>query len=108
MVQVRQHPCRNIPLVPILVLDVNERGTRVLTTADGSIQKRNVDTFDMFAQAYWYLKSNKHNYRTVVIDNVTTLQEVAMKYIMKKESNIDLAKDMDMPTQRDWGTSSGP
>lgn len=87
---------------PLLVLDVNERGTRVLAKQEGC-SKRNVDVFEMFAQAYWYLKSGKHPYKTVVIDNVTTLQEVAMRYVMNKEATFDLSKDMDMPTKRDWG-----
>jgi phage nucleotide-binding protein len=88
---------------PVLVLDVNERGTRPLASSDGSRKKRSVDTFEMFVQAYWYLKAGKHPFKTVVVDNITTLQEVAMKYIMKKEADFDLSKDMDMPTRRDWG-----
>jgi phage nucleotide-binding protein len=88
---------------PVLILDVNERGTRVLASDDGKCKKRAVDTFEMFVQAYWYLRSGKHNFKTVVIDNVTTLQEVAMRYIMNKEADFELSKDMDMPTRRDWG-----
>ena len=88
---------------PILVLDINERGTRVMASDDGKCKKRSVDTFEMFVQAYWYLRSGKHQFQTVVIDNVTTLQEVAMRYIMNKEADFELSKDMDMPTRRDWG-----
>lgn len=88
---------------PVLVLDVNERGTRTMASEDGKCKKRTVDTFEMFVQAYWYLASGKHPFKTVVIDNVTTLQEVAMKYIMNKEADFELSKDMDMPTRRDWG-----
>lgn len=88
---------------PVLILDVNERGTRVLATESGPNRKRKVDTFEMFVQAFWYLKTGKHNFQTVVIDNITTLQEVAMKYIMNKEVEFNLSKDMDMPTKRDWG-----
>lgn len=88
---------------PVLILDVNERGTRVLASEDGKCKKRSVDEFEMFAQAFWFLKAGKHPFKTVVIDNVTTLQEVAMKYIMNKDTEYDLNKDMDMPTKRDWG-----
>jgi phage nucleotide-binding protein len=87
----------------VLVLDVNEKGTKVLASDKGGKDKRWIDTFEMFVQAYWYLRSGKHPYRTVVIDNITTLQEVAMKYIMNKEAEFDLSKDKDMPTKRDWG-----
>jgi len=91
---------------PVLVLDVNERGTRVLASTDGHCKKRLVDTFEMFVQAYWFLKSGKHQFKTVVIDNLTTLQEVCMRYVMNKEADFDLSKDMDLPTKRDWGGMS--
>jgi phage nucleotide-binding protein len=86
-----------------IIFDVNERGTRVLATEDGRVKKRAVDAFEMLVQGYWFLKAGKHPYKTVVIDNITTLQEVAMRYIMNKEADFDLSKDMDMPTKRDWG-----
>lgn len=87
---------------PILVLDINERGTKSMVGID-NIKKRSVDTFELFMMAYWYLKSGKHPFQTVVLDNVTTLQELVMKFIMKKEADFDSSKDMDMPTKRDWG-----
>lgn len=96
---------------PILVLDVNEKGTRSML-GHGSdeehphVKKRFVDTFEMFVMAYWYLKTGKHPYKTVVIDNATTLQEVGMKFVMKKEADNDLNKDMDMANKRDWGNLS--
>jgi hypothetical protein len=86
-----------------IIFDINERGTRVLATEEGRIKKRAVDEFEMLVQGFWYLKSGKHPFKTVVLDNITTLQEVAMRYIMNKEADFDLSKDMDMPTKRDWG-----
>ena len=87
---------------PVLVLDVNERGTKSMVGIEG-LKKREVDTFELFMMAYWYLKSGNHPFKTVVIDNVTTLQELVMKFVMKKESDFDSSKDIDMPTKRDWG-----
>lgn len=87
---------------PRLVLDINERGTRSMVGVPDT-QKRKVDTVDMFMMAYWFLKSGNHNFKTVILDNVTTLQEVFMKSILKKESDFDMSKDIDMPTKRDWG-----
>lgn len=87
---------------PRLILDINERGTRALAGTVDS-KKRFIDTFDMFQMAYWFLKSGNHPFKTVVLDNVTTLQELAMKFVMGKEADFDASKDMDMPTKRDWG-----
>ena len=86
---------------PVLVLDINEKGTKSLIGTGA--KKREIQTFEMFQMAYWYLKSGKHPYKTVVLDNVTTLQEMAMRYVMGKEADIDISKDMEMPTKRDWG-----
>src|SRR5690606_37061802 len=63
-----------------IIFDINERGTRVLATEEGRIKKRAVDEFEMLVQGFWYLKSGKHPFKTVVLDNITTLQEVAMRY----------------------------
>lgn len=87
---------------PRLILDINERGTKALVGTDGS-SKRFIDTFELFQMSYWYLRAGKHPFKTVVLDNVTTLQELAMKFIMGKEAIYDSSKDMDMPTKRDWG-----
>jgi phage nucleotide-binding protein len=87
---------------PRLILDLNERGTKALVGTKES-KKRFVDTFDLFQMSYWYLKTGNHPFKTVVLDNVTTLQELAMKFVMGKESVFDSTKDMDMPTKRDWG-----
>lgn len=86
-----------------IIFDINERGTRVLATEDGRVKKRAVDEFEMLVQGFWYLKSGNHPFKTVILDNITTLQEVAMRYIMNKEADFDLSKDMDMPSKRDWG-----
>ena len=76
-------------------------GTKPLVGTNS--KKRFIDTFDMFQMAYWYLKTGNHPYKTVVLDTVTNMQEIAMRFVMKKEQNWDATKDMDMPTKRDWG-----
>jgi hypothetical protein len=60
----------------------------------------------MFQMAYFYLRDGKHNFKTVVIDNVTNLQKLMLNYISDKEANWDPSKDKDMPTRRDYGSLS--
>jgi hypothetical protein len=84
-----------------LVLDFNERGTWPLKGTDA--RQRKVDTFEMFQMAYWFLKSGKHNFETVVLDTVTLWQDIVLRYIMGKERLWDTNKDLDMPSQRDYG-----
>jgi phage nucleotide-binding protein len=82
---------------PVLVLDCNEKGTKVLV-GTGS-KKRLVTTFDMFQMAYWYLKDGKHPYKTVVIDTVTNLAEITMRSILGE----DVTR---MPHKGDYGANS--
>lgn len=52
---------------------------------------------------YWYLKSGKHDRQTVVLDTVTALSALCMKFVLGDESSRDPTKDPDMPTKREWG-----
>jgi hypothetical protein len=87
---------------PRLFLDVNDRGTK---SAVGTVEscKRSIDTFDLFQMAYWYLKGGNHQFASVIIDHLSNLQKLMLNWIMKKESNWDPLKDMDMPNKRDYG-----
>lgn len=88
---------------PRLFLDIRERGLKSVVGAEGDQQKRVVDTFEMFQMAYWYLKSGKHGYQTVVLDNITNLQKLVLDYVMGKEENWDPNIDKDMPSRREYG-----
>jgi hypothetical protein len=88
---------------PRIFLDINDRGTKSAVGAQGINKKRPIDTFDLFQMAYWYLKGGNHPYVSVVIDHLSNLQKLMLNWIMKKESNWDPLKDMDMPSKRDYG-----
>lgn len=87
-----------------LIFDINEKGTK--SVKGMGLQKRFIDTFQMIEMGYWYLAAGNHPYKTVVLDTMTLLQDIALNFVMKKEAAWDTTKDLDMPTKRDWGSLS--
>lgn len=83
---------------PLLLVDVREQGTDGLRNVPG-IDVLPLETWDEFQELYWYLVSGEHSYKTVVIDTVTQLQDVAMEKVLK-----DDGKTVDsLVTQSNWG-----
>jgi hypothetical protein len=64
---------------PVLLLDVRDRGTDSISDCD--VRVKEIDTLDDIEDAYYYLKENPEEYKTVVIDTVTQLQQVFMEEV---------------------------
>ena len=61
---------------PLLVLDIREEGTKSIRKVPESKVFR-VKGWDDIEDIYWYLESNPGKYKSVGIDGVTTLQDMA-------------------------------
>ena len=84
------------------VVDCNERGSlsiRKFTEA----QVFKAETWTDIDLAFWYLKKGNHDRETVVLDTVTSLAQLCMKFVLGDEVSRDPTKDPDMPTKREWG-----
>ena len=86
---------------PILHLDIREKGT------DSVSDVKDLDTISLteweeFEQVYWYLASGEAPYKTVVIDAVSQLQDLALEKAMADEG-----KAGEKVSQRQWGVASG-
>lgn len=86
---------------PLLLLDIKEDGTDSISDVKG-IDVLRVKEWDEIEQVYWYLKSGKHKYRTVVLDAVTEMQGLAMA---KARADWKLS-DSDVISRRAWGQIS--
>lgn len=84
-----------------LVIDCNERGSLSIRNYPAQVFK--VETWTDIDLAYWLLHTGKHEFETVVIDTVSSLQNLGMKFILGDEASRDPTKDPDMPGKRDWG-----
>jgi hypothetical protein len=87
---------------PILLLDVQEHGTETIRLIDG-IDIRTLESWDEFEQGYWYLKNNDTKYKSIVVDQITQLQQLAMAKL-RDETKMD---PTDTFSRRDWGQVSG-
>lgn len=88
---------------PMLVLDIQERGTETIQGVEG-IDVLQVDTWEMLEEAYWYIETEGHKkYRTVSLDQITSLQALRMAKIRKDTE----MSPSDTFTKRDWGIISG-
>ena len=84
---------------PLLILDVNEIGTDSISNVEG-IDVVRVREWSDFEDLYWYIKSKEGYYKTVVIDQVSSMQEMACAQAM-------LDKDKTQMSQQLWGIAGG-
>jgi phage nucleotide-binding protein len=88
-----------------LIIDCEEKGSE---TVVGLPNQANVDVYELgrweeFNWMFWHLKANKHPYEVVVIDTVTMLSALCLKWIMGDERSRDTNLDPLMPSQRHYG-----
>lgn len=85
-----------------LIVDCNERGTLSVRHFK-DVQKFEVETWTDIDLAYWYLHKGDHDRQTVVIDTVSSLQSLCMKFVLGDEASRDPSKDPMMPSKREYG-----
>lgn len=86
----------------VLIVDCNEQGTLTV----GSFKDVDVFPIEVWSDidlAYWFLHTGNHKYQTVVIDTVTSLAALAMKFVLGDEASRDPTRDPMMPDKRSWG-----
>lgn len=87
---------------PLLLLDIQEKGTRTIRHVEG-IDRIQVDTWDILDSTYWWLEKKKREYATILLDQVTQAQDLA---IAKSRGDNDKADDA-LITKQMWGEISG-
>jgi hypothetical protein len=60
------------------------------------------ETWEDVVFAYWYLKEGNHNHETLVLDNVTMMQNLCSAYVLKEIAR-DGLRDPKTASQREWG-----
>ena len=87
---------------PMLLLDIREKGTDSISNVAG-VKVARIEEWPEFEAVYWYLKKNPGMFKTVVIDQITTLQDLAMLQARK-----NLGKDEDsLATKQIFGETGG-
>jgi AAA domain len=87
---------------PALVLDIREKGTDTIAKVPG-IDVLEVSEWEDIEKSYWYLKSKTHKYKTVILDQISQMQDVALLHVLEENGK----KEGDLLSKKDWGQISG-
>lgn len=92
---------------PMLLLDVKDEGTDSIADLKG-IKVFDVTSFEDFELAYYHLEKYPKRYKTVVIDTVSQVQQLAIKELMDNKRTMKgrSAGDWGSMKKRDWGDVS--
>lgn len=91
---------------PHLLLDINDQGTESVMDIEG-IDVKKINTWDDFELVYWWLKKNPKKYKTLTVDTVTQLQQVAIeKVLTDNDKDPSQAGGWGAMTKREWGQLS--
>lgn len=83
---------------PILFIDIREKGTDSVSNFE-NLDVVQVENWSELEEVYWFLKG-KHKYKSVILDQVSSMQDLAMEYAMAEEQK-------DQMSQRLWGIVGG-
>lgn len=86
---------------PLLLLDVNDRGTDSVSDVKG-VSVLHCDHWSDIEKAYWYLRKNK-KFKTVVIDTVSMMQDLAIEQVIEDKGGTTNGR---MMTKQDWGQAA--
>lgn len=87
---------------PLLLLDVREKGTDSIANVKG-VEVGRIEKWEDFENIYWYIESGTTKYKTVVIDQITQLQDLAIIQAMEDDGK----KVDDTISKRNWGQAAG-
>jgi hypothetical protein len=81
-----------------LVIDCNERGF------DSVQDRENVDIYQASSwedidPIYWHLRNGKHPYKVIVIDTITMMMSMGIKWVLKDSLDRDMSADPMMPSR---------
>lgn len=87
---------------PMLLMDINDKGWDSVSNVEG-IKVAQVSQWEQIEDIYWYLKSGKSGFKSVVLDQMTAAQKLAVDKGMRDEGK----DDKDQITKRVWGMAAG-
>jgi len=86
-----------------LILDINEQGTRSAAGKGTGAKYRTISNWNQIGAMYWYLKSGNHPYKSVALDTLTAMQEMAMAFVLGEAEERDPTRERSMPDKRSYG-----
>jgi len=87
---------------PLLLLDIREKGTDSIANVP-DVHVAAIREWNEFEGMYWFLAEGNHKYQTVVVDQITQLQDLAITQAMKDDGK----NPKDSISKRNWGQAAG-
>jgi hypothetical protein len=88
---------------PMLFLDVKDVGDDSISDVE-DLKVMDVREWNDFEMAYWWLKRNPKRYKSLAIDTVSQLQQLAIRKVLEdKSKDADHAGEWGVMTKREWG-----
>lgn len=84
----------------VLILDP-EHGTDRFHRRDPHVW--HIDAWEDMDEAYKFLRMTNHDYDWVAIDGLTKISNMALRWVMNKQEEVDLSRKPGMVIQRDYG-----
>lgn len=97
---------RTLATLPnVLIIDINDRGTRS-TKRDLDPHVYIVNRLPELDDIYWFLAEGDHSFESAAIDGVTSMQSLALKFVMNDEAIRDASRDPHMASKQVWGKAN--
>jgi len=84
----------------VLIVDC-EQGT--MSIEDTGVKVIEIKEFEDMNLVYWFLAKGDHNFKSVAIDSLTSLQAMGLDFVLNEAASLDLTKDPKMADRRDYG-----
>jgi len=91
--------CASAP--DVLILDTNEQGTRSARGSGARVIE--CDDWEDMADAYWWMKSGKHKYKSLAIDGLPGMHRMAMDFVTDDAEKRNPDRPSKQADKRDWG-----
>jgi hypothetical protein len=84
--------------LPTLVIDFNEHGFDSVTD-NPLVDIYNCPRWEDVDPIFWYLRAGKHPYKVIVLDTMTMMAAIGMKWVLKDDYDRDMNKDPMTPSR---------
>lgn len=85
-----------------IIIDFNEKGTISIKNRPNVFVYR-ITHWTQLDDIYWFLKSGKHDFEVAVLDTVSSMAKVGIKWVLGDDATRDANRDPLMPDKRTWG-----
>lgn len=85
-----------------IIIDFGEKGTLSVKRQPNVFVYR-VTYWNQLDWIYWYLKNGDHDFKVAVLDTVSSMAKIGMKWVLGDDASRDANRDPLMPDKRSWG-----